>query len=142
MKAGRILSLLALLALFLLAAYGCGKPKVETTKVSGKVTLDGAPLEKGTILFTAADNKAEPASGDIKDGQYALEVPPGPKIVKINATKVVGTKKKYADKDSANSPDVDVTKSIIPEIYNDNSQLKVDINAGTKELPPFELKSR
>ena len=62
MTAGRMLAPAAL-ALFVLAASGCG---AGTAKVTGKVTLDGAPVENGTILFTPKDGKGQSATGVIK----------------------------------------------------------------------------
>jgi len=131
----------ALFALILYTANGCNKHRANTatSKISGMVTLNGAPLEKGSIMFTAADKSTEPATGEIKDGKYSLNVAPGPKIVRIDASKVVGKRKKYEGE--ANSPEVDVTESIIPPNYNIRSELKVDISADSKELAPFELKS-
>ena len=119
---------------------GCQKAGGDRTKVSGKVTLDGAPLEEGTIMFVSADKKTEPATGDIKNGQYSLPVPPGPKIVQISAKKVIGKKKLYEGE--PNSPEVDQTQELIPARYNEKSELKADISTGSQELKPFELKSK
>jgi len=141
MKAVSVLPLTVIL-LSLLPAAGCKKhgAKTNVIKVSGTVTLDGVPLEKGTIMFASADKMTEPAQGEIKAGQFVLEAPPGPKIVKIDANKVVGTRKRYEG--DPNSSEVDVTESVIPAKYNARSELKVDINPGNNQLPPFELTSR
>lgn len=141
MKVERIL-LLALLAVLLSAASGCNNTGVEKTKVSGKVNLDGAPLADGTIVFLSADKAAptEPASGKITDGQYSVAVPPGSKIVQITSDKVTGKKKRYEG--SPNSPEIDNIEQIIPARYNSKSTMKVDIGAGSQELPPYELTSQ
>ncbi len=40
--------------------------------VSGKVTYNGSPLEKGSISFVVEDGKGVGASGAIENGSYAL----------------------------------------------------------------------
>lgn len=125
-----------LLALSLLAASGCG----SEAKVSGKVTLDGQPLESGTIMFVPADGKGQPQSGEIKNGQYSVNVEPGSKIVQITSSKVVGQKPRYEN--SPNSPIDDISEQIVADEYNTKSTLKANVKAGSSELPPFEVKPK
>jgi hypothetical protein len=52
---------------------GCGKAKVRTVPVRGKVTLKGKPVPNGTILFEPR-SMVPAATGEIqKDGTYALK---------------------------------------------------------------------
>lgn len=145
MSNGRALSVLAL-TFILGMACGCGKgggvTEVSKINVSGKVTLDGKPLEKGQIMFVSVDNKAatEPALGDIKDGSFSLAVPAGSKIVRITASKVIGKRKKY--KDDPSSPEVDDVEELIPPQYNQKSKITKDISSSSPDLGTIELKSK
>lgn len=70
---------------------GCGGESKNTIKVSGNVTVEGAPVEKGSITFVPADGNTTSAGGVIVDGKYTADVPPGEKKVMVLGTKVVGT---------------------------------------------------
>jgi hypothetical protein len=70
----------ALVVLLSLWVPGCAHPK---SNVKGTVTLDGKPLYAGKIVFIT---KGAPAvSGEIKEGQYAVEgVPTGEAAVTVD----------------------------------------------------------
>jgi hypothetical protein len=60
-----------------LAIAGCdGASAVERVPIAGRITLDGAPLEHGTVLFTPASGPR--AGGVIRGGRYALDAAEGP----------------------------------------------------------------
>src|SRR4051794_23859920 len=103
---GRVVPLLGLLTLTL--AVGCSGGKEAV--VQGKVTLDGVPVQKGTIRFVST-GKAAPGGGEINAGQYSVKVPVGEVKVEITAPQVVGKRKAY---DTPDSPLIDVTKESIP----------------------------
>jgi hypothetical protein len=129
MKVERLLSL-AVLALFLLAASGCSSSQA---KVSGKVTLDGTPVDKGSILFEPADGKTATAGGDIVNGAYSVaNVPPGPKNVKVSVSKKVGEHKAFPD---------DPNSQMIDDIKDITSTQTFEVKAGNNDGPTFELKS-
>ena len=106
-------------------------------KVTGVVTLDGKPIEKGAITFVPADGKAPTTGGPIKAGRYTVQVPRGLMKVSITAPKVVGMKKLYS---TPNSPEMEVTAEALPAKYNEATELKVEVTAGTKQQD-FELRS-
>jgi hypothetical protein len=56
------------------AVLGCGDSSGLPTRyrVSGTVTYNGKPLERGTISFAPADGKGRAAGGTITDGRYSL----------------------------------------------------------------------
>ena len=93
-----ILSKLSALACAALLMLGCGNPMA---KVTGMVTLDGAPLAgggdiRGTVTFTRADGSGVPAVGILDSaGYYDLAtanrqgIPPGNYTVAIAATKII-----------------------------------------------------
>ena len=83
-----------LLVAVCLLATGCGPKKNEVT-ISGKVTVEGDPIDTGSIMFTAADGGTYVAGGVIEDGQYKASVPPGDKIVQIRGLKKIGQREVF-----------------------------------------------
>lgn len=66
-------------ALAAILACGCGGDGLERAAVAGKVTLDGKPLEKGTIQFMPRDGDSRGAAwGEIVAGSYAIPASDGP----------------------------------------------------------------
>lgn len=76
---------LAMTAALLWMIAGCN----HSTVVTGHVTCDGQPIQKGSIAFSPADGQGPSCGGPIANGQYQLEVPPGQKIVQISRLKAV-----------------------------------------------------
>jgi hypothetical protein len=75
-------------AAVLFAAAGCGE---GGGTVSGEVTYDGQPVKNGYVSFTPADGKGAAVGGPITDGRYSVEkVPPGKKVVKVEAADKAG----------------------------------------------------
>lgn len=81
-------SLVALSAISLVV--GCGAEKNDTVTVQGNVTVDGNPVEQGSITFLSADGETPSSGGVIADGKYTAEVIPGEKTVMVLGNKVVG----------------------------------------------------
>lgn len=50
---------------------GCGDGRPTRVPISGKVTIDGAPLQFGSVLFVPASGRSAGGSLD-KDGRYVL----------------------------------------------------------------------
>jgi hypothetical protein len=120
----------------LLAGAGCGDSSVGT--VTGTVTLDGQPLQQGTVRFVPADGKSQPAGAEVKDGKFTASVPVGVMQVEFSAAKVVGKRKMY---DTPDSPVVEETAEILPERYNVKTELKITVKAGN-QAETFDLKSK
>jgi len=120
-------------AVWLLAAAllgGCGRAEPAKGFVSGVVTLDGKPLERGSVLFVSADNTLPSSSGEIKDGAYRAEVYVGPMNVQVLSPRVVGKRKLY---DTPDSPVRDVTEESIPAKYNTHTELTYEVKPGEQE---------
>ncbi len=60
---------LAVAAFALLLAAGCDESR---SGVSGKVTFNGAPITRGTVVFTAENNKAW-AANISREGEYHID---------------------------------------------------------------------
>ena len=106
----------SLLCLALMTLQGCGgSDEVEKHQVTGTVTYNGKPIEKGSITFDPADNQGVAAMGGIENGQFTAEVPPGEKILRISAVRETGEKDQYGEV---------ITESYIPAKYNVESNLK------------------
>jgi hypothetical protein len=59
-------------------AIGCGGSDGSKVHVKGDVTLDGKPVDAGSITFTAIDRSHAQAGGKIVHGRYSVDnVAPG-----------------------------------------------------------------
>jgi len=126
----------AVAALCVTMAAGCsGPPKAEVT---GTVTLDGVPIENGSIQFYPVGATGQTVGAGIENGKYNLISSVGEMTVTINASKVVGKHKMY---ETADSPVVDKLQETIPATYNTLSTLKVTLKPGKNDGVDFELKS-
>jgi hypothetical protein len=82
-------SLLLLPALFLLLV-GCGKTGPKTYTVSGNVTINNAPLDKGQIAFSPKDGKTPGSGGPITNGKYSVPLQAGDYKAEVTATRTAG----------------------------------------------------
>jgi len=141
MKRNGFQYVISLMILFSFLLPGCGPPKTNTVKVTGKITIDGNPIEQGAIKFIAVDGATPGGGGTISNGTYYAEVPPGKKKVLVNGQKVVGKEPLY--KDMPNSPTRDKLEATTPLVYNNQeaSPLEADIKGETKNLD-FDLDSK
>lgn len=130
----RVLWGVAAFALLGLVA-GCGGP--PQAKVSGTVTLDGQPLETGTISFYPTANAGQTTGGGIENGRFTVDASPGEMTVVISANKVVGKTQMFPD-----SPPVDKLMERIPDRYNKTSELKVVLKPGANENVNFDLTTK
>jgi hypothetical protein len=122
--------------LLLVAAVGCGGH--ANARVKGQVTLDGTPLENGSIRFVPTDGRTPSAGGSIQDGEYSVDkVPVTSMRVEITAS-TGGPSQPY---DTANPPKIVVTKQLIPARYNTKSELTRDVQRGENTFD-FNLSSK
>lgn len=120
-----------------LVAVGCGSETGGRVTVAGKVTLNGAPLETGTISFLPVDGKGATAGATIIKGAYETDIAPGTKKVCITAEKVVSQTPRDAADPSGEQ--VIVTAKIIPPQYNDQTSLVVEVPTSGKRDADFAL---
>jgi len=122
MRVGRAFGGLALCAALAAGCDGSG-----LADVSGTVTVDGAPVEEGSITFVPADGQGQTAGGPIKDGKYSVRASPGRMKVSISAPKAIGKKKLY---NTPNSPEGTIWKEGLPARYNEQTELTLDVKPG------------
>jgi hypothetical protein len=115
-------------ALVCAVAAGCAPPK--QVKVSGRVTLDGADLSEGDIVFVPNDASKRQEAGKIVGGRYEVSVWPGDHKVQISAARELPKKGEFA-----------YFESIIPERYNEKTELTATVPPEGKQDVNFELKS-
>ncbi len=117
------------------AAMGCGAPAgPKKFQVTGKVTLDGQPIQKGYIIFQPVKAGDPPEGAEILDGKYVVRTMPGDKKVEIKASKSTGEKSGKGD---------EVQENYIPPQYNVKTELtaKVTDKESTNQFD-FTLKTK
>jgi len=125
--------------MILLSAAGCGSSGPSTVPVSGKITVDGQPLAKGSLRFVPDSAKAdspnsEPA-GTIEGGSYSVFTggKPGAPVGKYKVAVV--------SQDEIDSTNPQPPKSAVNPKYNDpqTSTLSVEV---VSNAPPgaYDLK--
>jgi len=134
-KPAPLVAALALLAV----ALGCSfKPPTGT--ILGEVTLDGQPIQDGSVLFTPLDGQGQTGGAPIKDGKFTAENVSVAKMkVEIHGNRATGKKIKLYD--TPDSPVSDELVEIVPFRYNFQSQLTLDVKSGKQDVK-YDLKSR
>jgi hypothetical protein len=117
----------------------------DRVAVSGKVTLDGQPVETGSISFVPIEGTQSPTAGaEIIDGEYEIPQAGGPKLgvfrVEIRSQRKTG-KKIPAGSPAQPGTMVDETVEAIPRQYNKQSKLRAELKPGSNPLD-YELTSK
>ena len=118
-------------SLLVLISLGCNSAETPA-EVSGTVLLGSEPLAEGEIIFEAVDKSTAPGAGPIKDGRYTIQVLPGSKKVKIQASRPaakIDPVMKIAMKESILGPE-----------FNEKTTLKAEIKPGKNEKIDFQVK--
>lgn len=121
-----------------LILIGCGGKSSgpPTADVKGKVTLDGAPLASGKIVFD--EGASIPAAElDIKDGVYSGPVLVGSKTVRISSYK------EAPQKGPMKGPGYDTMQvNILPAKYHSGSKETREVKAGGPNEFDFAVTSK
>jgi hypothetical protein len=136
----RISKLLTPCILLLCLVLGCGDR--TRAPISGTVTLDGQPLEKGSILFVPMDGATGTATGgEIENGHYQLSgkacAAVGWNRVEIRSPKNTGKQIQYAP---GTTPSMEVIQLVAPR-FNAKSSLKTEIKPEANTAD-FEVASK
>jgi hypothetical protein len=125
----------------LLFISGCGgEVGIIKHPLNGNVSLDGNPLERGTIFFDPLPGiKGDPATGAILNGAYKVELSVGQYLVKINGSKKTGNKMQKAMAPKGEMIDEEV--EAVGAAYNSKSNLKQSVVVGDNK-GDFAVKSK
>jgi len=111
----------------LTACGGGGSDAPDLGQVTGKITLDGAPLADASVTFMPEKVRASAATTD-SEGKYELIYIRDEKGAAIGNHKVTVSKLKDE-------------KETIPEKYSGETELTADVKAGANEFN-FDLESK
>ena len=133
------------LAFLLLAAIsllgGCQSNELEVARVRGVVTLDGIPLEGGTVLFTPQRGRS--ANGTIgADGSFTLTTYGNGDgaIVGVHQVAVFAGAPRRVDRPiDADVPEQN-ERLLVPQRYRDPHRSGLTFEVKSGELNEFELK--
>ena len=125
------------ITLLAISLTGCGEAGPATYPVSGTVTLDGQPLEKGRIVFRDTERKISSAGGPITNGEFSFRSQSATMRVEINARREIPGK--FVS--PAPGEKVPLTEETIPARYNKESELTKEVTEGENEFK-FELTSK
>ena len=121
---------LVILSLCLLLC-GCGAN--DQVEITGEVTFDGEPVERGQISFVAVDSDLPTGGAVIEDGRYTAQVSPGGKRVEIRGSRPLPQERQ-------SSPEMGLLyEDFVPAAYNENSTLTVEVTAGGNRVHDFHL---
>ena len=133
------LGFIPLVLCFVLLAGCSGSSRVE-----GTVTLDGQPVDGGTITFFpegGGDQKNPNVPGQIINGKYSIDsahkLAPGNYKVEVYWFKKTG---KTISNPNDPGTTIEEAKQVIPDEFNKSSKLKAEISSGSNTVN-FELKS-
>lgn len=148
--------LLLLAACTLTMSLGCGSEvsddRPARSKVTGKVTLDGAPVENARIQFHAANNKQGAIGKTTADGSYTLTTfeagdgaLPGDYVVTITKTEVadgLSEEEKLKMQEMGRPIPSPKTTEHMPRQYtkSSSSPLKVTVTADGENHFDFDVK--
>jgi len=118
---------------------GCGSRRPV---VSGVVTLDGQPLDNGTIQLVpvAGDGQTSAAILDAQ-GRYQMEASPTKMKVIISSSRVTGKRPAYEG--VPDSPWIETRDEVLPPRYSDRNKTELTITIVPGEnKEDFHLKTK
>lgn len=131
------------LACLLIVCIGCGSGAPPRASVSGRVSVDGVPVEDGSISFVPTNGNTGPtAGGSIVNGRYSIAAAKGP-APGWNLVVISGSKKTGKKVPSGVVPQaiVDEIVSVVPERYHTDSTLNRELRPGVNTVD-FELTAK
>ncbi len=124
---------------------GCSKSPYEGEQrfpLTGTVTLDGEPVDGGTISFIPSVETKRVTGGPIAGGKYTVHENSGANAgeyrVEIHWLKPTG--EQFLDKDDTGEM-IDVVAEAIPQKYNTSTELVAEVSASQTEFD-FSLTSK
>jgi hypothetical protein len=121
----------------LLILSGCGGDPLGRHAISGTVTVEGTPLEKGNIAFTPTEKSSTSSGTVIEGGKYSIKqdkgLPVGKYRVTINAP-VPGTGGAVQTNAPPGEPIPPPQEMIAPE-WNEKSEQSIEVT----EKGPYQF---
>lgn len=132
-------ALCVLLLTIVFVPAGC-RDATGRQKVTGEVSFNGEPLPSGEISLRPFDTGPS-AAGRVKDGKFELPSGKGPMpgkyLVRIESLQPTGKKVRLA----GTTLQVDQMKQVLPNDYNEASQLVIEVTGDGENHFDFDLKS-
>jgi hypothetical protein len=124
---------------------GCGGGAAGLYGISGTVKVDGAPLEKGTISFEAAEGQRTSSGAVISGGNFTIPadhgLPEGKFRVVVHApTPGTGGGKAAADAPPGEGPPP--PKELIPPDWNESSTHTIEVKKGGPFTFSFDITTK
>ncbi|PQO35125.1 hypothetical protein [Blastopirellula marina] len=116
------------LALLLAAVVGCGG-EPASYRLEGQVTYDGKPIPEGAIVMKDFAVEGPSARAEIINGEYAIDVTPGKKIIQVRALRKTGRRIEANPREY-----VDEVEEYIPKKHNFKSELTIEVAADQQGL--------
>lgn len=137
-------ALIAILGLCVVAGCGPSDP-LGRKAISGTVTLDGTPVEQGTINFEPQGGGATTSSGaNISDGKFAIKkefgLPPGSYVVRVSVPKP-GTGGTF-DENSLPGEMLPPPEEMAPSEWNENSKQMIEVKPDGPFEFPFDIRTK
>ncbi len=128
---------------FLASTSGCG-PKTDRLQISGEISLDGSPLDQGSIRFILKEGEKLLSSGAvIKDGKFFIQrekgLPPGTYHLSISSP---DTKGPMIPSGPPQQRGIPVAKERIPRKYNIDSQETIEVTPSGDNHFVFDILSQ
>ncbi|WP_164100764.1 hypothetical protein [Candidatus Laterigemmans baculatus] len=133
------------LALAAILSTGCGGDTSGRLPLAGQVTLDGQPLDRGTIEFHPEAGAAGMTGGVITDGRFEIPaeqgVMPGTYTVRVYSAATDGTTEAAPAAPGPEAAQEQLAAERIPSRYNVDSELETTISDANSEQLEFALES-
>lgn len=132
------------LAVCLFSIAGCGSGDGLNRKaLSGKITLDGAPIPNGSITFEPLQTGGISGGGVYTNGEYKIEqkvgLPPGK--YRVTLTGDDGSNFAVSAGKMPGDDIMPARKNFIPDGWNESKQ-EIEVTDSGKNVIDFELKSK
>jgi hypothetical protein len=122
---------------------GCGPPS-DRLPVTGSVSLDGVPLDSGSIRFSSTGEKMVAAGSMIRDGEYSIPAAKGlpPGTYRLEITSPDNDAPPVVYRDASGGPGIPTQPERIPPEYNINSQKTVEVTGEGDNHFEFTIQSK
>lgn len=107
------------------ALVGCG-PSDGMLNVNGTITMDGKPVEAGSITITPVDGSSKVGGGAFENGTFSTRAAPGEMAVQIRGHEIIQLPNPTKEQ-IERGLDTE-RREIIPAAYNNASKLRINVS--------------